>query len=195
MSAVDRFVLEIIGLATRLYLAEVFLWASVAKIKKPPRLDEIIRLFYPRMVVHSRHLAHGIVLLEVILGILLVIGLFPIFMASLTATILVLYTAVLCIAWKTGYGGSCACFGHDGIGRVGPFHLVRNTLLAGFAVGVTTLAFLWPELAMPLWRSSAGTLFGSFMLVFAFNFIGILTKQIVVVHRKKLLLIGEVARE
>ena len=72
MSAVDRFVLEIIGLATRLYLAEVFLWASVAKIKKPPRLDEIIRLFYPRMVVHSRHLAHGIVLLEVILGILLI---------------------------------------------------------------------------------------------------------------------------
>ncbi|OYO20966.1 DoxX family protein [Enemella dayhoffiae] len=103
-----------IGLAARVVLAVVWLWASLAKL---PHLEESVLavrgyqlLPYPVAVL----VGYLLPMLELVVGILLILGLFTRFAGIMSALLMLAFVIGIAQAWARGLAIDCGCFGGGG---------------------------------------------------------------------------------
>ena len=107
-------VLDVVGLLARLLLGAVLVWAGAAKIGSPLTAQRAVQAYeiFPMDLAGAIGLALPFV--EVVLGVLLLAGLFtrP---AALVSTVLMLaFVAGIAQAWARGLTIDCGCFGGGG---------------------------------------------------------------------------------
>lgn len=127
-------------LAGRLVLAVVFLWAAIAKLKDPwmifaMELDQMHVL--PAQSVEF--VARTLPWFELALGVLLVVGIWTRYTASLATALLVGFFVTMLVLYVRGFQGDCGCFGPGD--QLGPKTLARDGALLALSAWVTWEAF------------------------------------------------------
>lgn len=103
-----------VGLAFRLILAGVLLFAGVVKLFEDggaARAINAYRVFPPSW---APVLGWGMPALEILLGLLLLVGLFTRWAALITGLLMVGFIAGIISVWARGYSIDCGCFGGGG---------------------------------------------------------------------------------
>jgi uncharacterized membrane protein YphA (DoxX/SURF4 family) len=147
-----------IGTVLRLVLAGVLFWSGFAKLLEPQqgRRDAIIAYRIPGLSSGLVDvLAWGLPALEILLGLLLLVGLFTRWAALGTALLMTAFVVGIASVWIRGYNIDCGCFGGGGDvsaeGRDWRYtsEILRDLLFTGMAVWLVA----WPVTRFSLDRS------------------------------------------
>lgn len=101
-------------------------------MKSPiPFLDlaEKVGLSYPWAEV----VLMDVIFIEILLGILALIGLYQRYVFVLISCLFVLFSFVLCVALVNHVEGSCGCFGNTFSSEINVISIVRNAFLSGIS--------------------------------------------------------------
>jgi uncharacterized membrane protein YphA (DoxX/SURF4 family) len=144
-----------IGTVLRLVLAGILFWSGGAKLmeSQPARREAILayRVFPAGWI---DFLAYALPTVEVLLGLLLLVGLFTRWAALGTALLMVGFIVGISSVWIRGYNIDCGCFGGGGDitgeGKNGRYtaEILRDLLFAGMAVWLVA----WPTTKLSLDR-------------------------------------------
>ncbi len=106
--------LDWVGLATRLVLGGVLLWAGLAKL--PDLRESVLAVRAYKILPYDFAAVVGYVLpvAEVAVGALLVLGLFTRVAGAIGALFMVAFIIGISWAWSQGYSIDCGCFGGGG---------------------------------------------------------------------------------
>jgi len=134
-------VLDIVGTVARLFLGVVLIWAGATKVGHPLTAQRAVQAYeiFPNGIANTIGLA--LPFLEIILGVLLVLGLFTRPVAIVSTLLMVGFIIGISQAWARGLTIDCGCFG--GGGAIGakdtkyPLDIARD---AAFALAG---AWLW----------------------------------------------------
>jgi uncharacterized membrane protein YphA (DoxX/SURF4 family) len=150
-----------IGTLFRLVLAAILFWSGFAKLLEGGdamrRAIIAYRLGLPNGIVDV--VAWGLPTLEVLLGLLLLVGLLTRWAALVTALIMAAFIIGIASVWIRGYSIDCGCFG--GGGDTSPegrdlrytAEILRDLLFAGMAVWLVA----WPVTKLSLDRGPRPT--------------------------------------
>lgn len=107
-------VLDVVGLLARLFLGAVLVWAGAAKIGSPLTAQRAVQAYeiLPMGVAGAVGLALPFV--EVVLGLLLLLGLFTRPVAVVSTLLMVAFVIGIAQAWARGLTIDCGCFGGGG---------------------------------------------------------------------------------
>jgi uncharacterized membrane protein YphA (DoxX/SURF4 family) len=139
--AVGR-VLPWIGVVARLVVGGVWIAAGALKLPDPAESVRAVRAYrlLPEATVHV--VGYGLPLLEVVVGLLLVVGLGTRIAAAISAVLLTLFIIGIASAWARGLQIDCGCFGGGGYAADAtskyPFEIARD---AGLLLG--SLLLVW----------------------------------------------------
>jgi uncharacterized membrane protein YphA (DoxX/SURF4 family) len=106
--------LDIVGLLARLALGGVMLVAGVLKVTKPEVSARAVQAYQLLPFDLATYVGYGLPILEVVLGLLLVAGLFTRASAALAGVLLVAFIIGIASAWARGLSIDCGCFGEGG---------------------------------------------------------------------------------
>ncbi|NGN94951.1 DoxX family protein [Nocardioides sp. KC13] len=138
-----------IGLAGRVYLGFVFLAAGLAKLPEPAMTEQAVRGYQllPWQLAPAYAIAMPIA--EVVLGALLILGLFTRTAAVATALGLCSFIVGITAAWARGLNIECGCFGGGGGASADPTYLA-DTLrdLGWLAIAVYLILVRRTKLAL-----------------------------------------------
>lgn len=107
-------VADAVGLVARLVLGTVFLVAGALKITTPEAMAKATQAYQVLPHDLAAYVGYALPTVEVILGLLLVLGLFTRVAAVLTSLLLVAFIAGIAQAWARGLTIDCGCFGGGG---------------------------------------------------------------------------------
>lgn len=134
-------VLDVVGLLARLLLGVVLVWAGAAKIGAPLTSQRAVQAYEVLPIDLAGAIGLALPFVEVVLGVLLLLGLFTRPVAVVSTLLMLAFVAGIAQAWARGLTIDCGCFG--GGGRIGadetryPQEIARD--LAFAAAG----AWLW----------------------------------------------------
>jgi uncharacterized membrane protein YphA (DoxX/SURF4 family) len=134
-------VLDAVGLLARLFLGVVLIVAGAAKIGHPLTSQRAVQAYEILPMSLAGQVGLALPFLEVVLGVLLVVGLFTRPVAVVSTLLMVAFVAGIAQAWARGLTIDCGCFG--GGGQIGadetkyPQEIARDVSFA--AAG----AWLW----------------------------------------------------
>lgn len=133
-----------VTLVARVGLGLTMVTAGLLKLPDPGEAVRGVRAYrlLPETVVPA--VAFGLPALEVLLGLLLVVGLFSRLVAGAVGAILVMFIAAIASAWARGLSIDCGCFGGGGDVAPGQTRYVEEILRD---IGLFLLAALivrWP---------------------------------------------------
>lgn len=139
---------DAIGLASRLLLGGVFLLAGALKVGHPTVSARAVQAYQILPFDVAASVGYALPVLEVLLGTLLVLGLFTRPTAVVAALLLVVFMAGIASVWARGLSIDCGCFGQGGTVAAGSTRYARELLrdagLLGCAVWlVVRPASLW----------------------------------------------------
>jgi uncharacterized membrane protein YphA (DoxX/SURF4 family) len=103
-----------LGLVARLVLGTVFLVAGGLKVTTPESLAKATQAYQVLPHDLAAYVGYALPTIEVILGLLLLLGLFTRISAVLTSLMLVAFIAGIAQAWARGLTIDCGCFGGGG---------------------------------------------------------------------------------
>jgi uncharacterized membrane protein YphA (DoxX/SURF4 family) len=150
-------VLDVIGLLARLFLGIVLIYAGGSKVGHPLTAQRAVQAYevLPDGLANTVGLA--LPFLEIVLGVLLVLGLFTRPAAIVATVLMVVFVLGISQAWARGLTIDCGCFG--GGGKIGAADTRYPQEIARDALFALTGAWLWwrPRTLASLDR----TLFGS----------------------------------
>jgi uncharacterized membrane protein YphA (DoxX/SURF4 family) len=106
--------LDLIGLLARLALGGVMLVAGVLKVTKPEVSARAVQAYQLLPFDLATYVGYGLPILEVVLGLLLVAGLFTRASAAVAGVLLVAFIIGIASAWARGLSIDCGCFGGGG---------------------------------------------------------------------------------
>lgn len=134
-----RTLAQMLSIACRLFLAGLFLWASYDKVWQPAEFARAMAAYdiLPLWAVNSASAVMA--WLELLIGVLLLVGLWTRAAAAWAAGLLVFFTGLMIWAGLTGAGFDCGCFPG------------QADHAAGFQEALRDLLFLLPA-AWLLWR-------------------------------------------
>jgi len=127
-------------IVARLALAAVFLWAAYTKLRDPWMIFAI--------EIDAMHIVPGAMVgflartmpwLELLLGVLLLVGFQTRVAASAATALLAVFFTTLLVLYLRGFQGDCGCFGPGE--QLGPKTLARDGALLALSIGVTWHAF------------------------------------------------------
>ncbi|PKW28383.1 MauE/DoxX family redox-associated membrane protein [Phycicoccus duodecadis] len=127
-------VLDVVGLLARLFLGIVLIVAGIAKVGRPLTAQRAVQAYEIMPMGLAGYVGLALPFLEIVLGILLVLGLFTRPVAIVSTLLMVAFVIGISQAWARGLTIDCGCFG--GGGQVGasetkyPQEIARD---AGFA--------------------------------------------------------------
>lgn len=130
-----------VSLLARLVLAGVMLWAGLSKITNLDQSVLAVRAYQLLPYEWTQPVGYALPILEVLLGILLLIGLFTRFSAAAVTGLMLAFVVGIASAWARGLSIDCGCFG--GGGEVAPEdtnylgELIRDAGLLALAVWLT----------------------------------------------------------
>jgi uncharacterized membrane protein YphA (DoxX/SURF4 family) len=106
--------LDVIGLVARLVLGGVLLVAGLLKVTKPEVSARAVQAYQLLPFDLATYVGYGLPILEVVLGALLVLGLFTRTAAAVSGVLLVVFIIGIASAWARGLNIDCGCFGEGG---------------------------------------------------------------------------------
>jgi uncharacterized membrane protein YphA (DoxX/SURF4 family) len=126
--------LDVVGTLARLFLGVVLIWAGASKVGHPLTAQRAVQAYeiFPDALANTIGLA--LPFLEIILGVLLVLGLFTRPVAIVSTLLMVAFIIGIAQAWARGLTIDCGCFG--GGGEIGaksttyPLDIARDTAFA-----------------------------------------------------------------
>lgn len=103
-----------IGLVARLVVGAVWIVAGAAKLPDPAASVRAVRAYdlLPESIVPT--VGHLLPLVEVVVGVCLVLGVFTRTMAAVSAVLFLAFVIGIASAWKRGLQIECGCFGGGG---------------------------------------------------------------------------------
>lgn len=107
-------VADALGLVARLVLGAVFLVAGGLKVTTPEALAKATQAY--QLLPHdvAAYVGYALPIIEVILGLLLILGLFTRISAVISSLLLVAFIIGIAQAWARGLTIDCGCFGGGG---------------------------------------------------------------------------------
>jgi len=105
---------DLIGLLARLILGVVLIWAGAAKVTSPAVSARAVRAFQILPYDFAGYVGYGLPLLEILIGLLLVIGLFTRISAAVGGLLMLAFIIGIASAWARGLTIDCGCFGGGG---------------------------------------------------------------------------------
>ena len=128
-----------VTLVLRLALAGILLWAGGAKIGDLPASVRAVRAFDLLPESLDRLVGYGLPMLEIVVGLLLLVGLLTRYAAVLSALLMAAFVVGIASAWARGLSIDCGCFGGGGQTEPDltqyPVEIVRDlAILAGALV-------------------------------------------------------------
>ncbi|MDO4911875.1 MAG: MauE/DoxX family redox-associated membrane protein [Corynebacterium sp.] len=110
----DQKVKPVISFIARFGLAVVWLYSGWIKYSDHMGTVQSVRAYelFPESVVQV--IATGLPILEMLLGLLLIFGVFTRFVSGISVVIFALFIAVIISAWARGLAIDCGCFGVGG---------------------------------------------------------------------------------
>jgi len=124
----------------RLALAVVFLWAAYSKLRNPWMIFAMeIDAMHVVPGASVEMLARILPWFELLVGALLVIGIWTRYVASVATVLLAGFFVTLVLLYIKGFQGDCGCFGPGE--QLGPKTLARDAVLVLLSVWVTWEAF------------------------------------------------------
>lgn len=132
---------DVVGLAARLFLGGVLIWAGGAKVGRPLTAERAVQAFEIFPMDLAGWIGLALPFVEIVLGVLLVLGLLTRAAAAASTVLMLAFIAGIAQAWARGLTIDCGCFG--GGGQVGadetqyPLEIARD---AAFALAG---AWLW----------------------------------------------------
>lgn len=103
-----------LGLIARLVLGGVFLVAGGLKVTTPEALAKATQAYQVLPHDLAAYVGYALPPIEVILGLLLVLGLFTRVSAVITSVLLIAFIVGIAQAWARGLTIDCGCFGGGG---------------------------------------------------------------------------------
>ena len=113
MKASSR-VLDAVGLLARLILGGALLLAGGLKVGNPVASARAVQAYDVLPFELARYVGYGLPYAEVVLGALLVLGLFTRVSAAIGALLMVVFVVGIAQAWARGLTIDCGCFGGGG---------------------------------------------------------------------------------
>jgi uncharacterized membrane protein YphA (DoxX/SURF4 family) len=137
-----------IAILGRLALAAVFLWAAYTKLRDPWMIFAM-EIDAMRIVPSAtlEPIARTMPWLELLIGVLLVIGIQTRYVASAATVLLGFLFILLLVLYLRGFQGDCGCFGPGE--QLGPKTLARDGALVALSAWVTWQAFVGRRHALP----------------------------------------------
>ncbi|TAK71144.1 MAG: DoxX family membrane protein [Actinomycetota bacterium] len=141
-----------LGTLARLVLAAVLLYAGLAKLFAPQGARDAILAYRIFPASWADALGWGLPVLEVLLGIALLAGLFTRLAAAVTAVLMIGFVAGIVSVWVRGYSIDCGCFGGggdvatDGLVWRYTSEIARDLLFLGLACWLVA----WPRTRLSL---------------------------------------------
>ncbi len=134
-------VLDVVGTLARLFLGVVLIWAGASKVGHPLTAQRAVQAYeiFPDGLANTIGLA--LPFLEIILGVLLVLGLFTRPVAIVSTLLMVAFIIGISQAWARGLTIDCGCFG--GGGEIGAKSTTYPLDIARDAVFALAGAWLW----------------------------------------------------
>jgi uncharacterized membrane protein YphA (DoxX/SURF4 family) len=134
-------VLDVVGTLARLFLGVVLIWAGASKVGHPLTAQRAVQAYeiFPDAVANTIGLA--LPFLEIILGVLLVLGLFTRPVAIVSTLLMVAFVLGISQAWARGLTIDCGCFG--GGGEIGAADTKYPQEIARDAAFALAGAWLW----------------------------------------------------
>lgn len=126
------------GLAARLVVGGVWIWASALKLLDPATSIESVRAYeiLPASLVEP--VGYVLPALEVVVGLTLVVGLLTRGAALLSALLLIAFIVGISTAWARGLEIDCGCFGDGGANPDAtsqyPWEIARDVGLLGLSL-------------------------------------------------------------
>jgi len=133
--------LDVVGTIARLFLGVVLIWAGASKVGHPLTAQRAVQAYeiFPDGMANTIGLA--LPFLEIILGVLLVLGLFTRPVAIVSTLLMVAFIIGIAQAWARGLTIDCGCFG--GGGEIGAKSTTYPLDIARDAVFALAGAWLW----------------------------------------------------
>jgi uncharacterized membrane protein YphA (DoxX/SURF4 family) len=131
---------RVMFIVARLALAGVFHWAAYTKLRDPWMIFA--------MEIDAMHIVPGAMVeflartmpwLELLVGVLLLIGFQTRVAASVATALLAVFFTTLLVLYLRGFQGDCGCFGPGE--QLGPKTLARDGALLALSIWVTWHAF------------------------------------------------------
>ncbi len=132
-----------VGLAARVVLGAVWIWAAVSKLGDPRTFVEAVRAYDATPDWLARGIGYGLPVLELCLGVVLIVGVTVRIAAAVSALLLLVFLIGIIQAAARGLQLECGCFGGGGTTTAGTSYtwdIIRDLLLLAAAV----LLVLWP---------------------------------------------------
>jgi uncharacterized membrane protein YphA (DoxX/SURF4 family) len=129
----------------RLLLAGVWIAAGLSKITDLAASVRAVRAYRLLPEAMAQVVGNGLPLLELMLGVLLLVGLGVRAVAVVTAVLMLVYMAGIASAWARGLQIDCGCFSHGGDLKAGEKPTYGTELLRDSAfLVVAILLARWP---------------------------------------------------
>ncbi|HYN30508.1 MAG TPA: MauE/DoxX family redox-associated membrane protein [Dermatophilaceae bacterium] len=126
--------LDVVGLLARLVLGGALLVAGLLKVGKPLTAERAVQAYELFPYELAGLIGRSLPFVEIVLGVLLVLGLFTRVTALVSTLLMVAFIAGIASAWARGLTIDCGCFG--GGGQIGadetryPQEILRDIGLA-----------------------------------------------------------------
>ncbi len=134
-------VLDVVGLAARLLLGGVLIWAGAAKVGRPLTAQRAVQAYEILPMDVAGWIGLALPFVEIVLGVLLVLGLFTRPVAIVSTLLMLAFIAGIAQAWARGLTIDCGCFG--GGGQVGADETRYPQEIARDACFAVAGAWLW----------------------------------------------------
>ena len=105
---------DLIGLAARLILGVVLIWAGAAKVTNPALSQLAVRAYKLLPYEVAGYVGLALPILEILVGLLLVVGLLTRWSAVVGGLLMLAFIMGISWAWAHGYSIDCGCFGGGG---------------------------------------------------------------------------------
>ena len=148
---------RVVSFAARVLLGAVLLVAGAVKIPDAAGSVRAVRAYdlLPEVVVPA--LGYALPVIEVVCGVLLLLGVFTRAAAALGAILMVAFVIGIASAWARGLQIDCGCFGGGGFQADAasqyPWEIARDVALAACAIVVMVVPSLWR--LESLWSTAA----------------------------------------
>lgn len=105
---------DLVGLLARLVLGVVLIWAGSVKVTRPALSAQAVRAFQILPYDFAGYVGYALPVLEILLGLLLVVGLFTRVSALAGGLMMLVFMIGIASAWARGLSIDCGCFGGGG---------------------------------------------------------------------------------
>ena len=105
---------DAIGLLARLVLGVTLVVAGALKVTAPHTSARAVQAYQLLPFDVAAYIGYGLPIVEIIVGVLLVLGLFTRFSAVVGSLLMVAFIIGIASAWARGLSIDCGCFGNGG---------------------------------------------------------------------------------